>query len=355
MATSEKQVQANLKNSKLSTGPTSELGKKVAAANSAKRGGISGEGKSLSPEMWERVAATKYVLAQGNKPVDQYDHWLIEQAAVASVLMTECDDQLIGLTEGQADLACAGWHTQKEIEAGDLAQYLGRHPYRTSRKLRQSPEGCRYLIDLWRCVQALLLKAGELTPELHQRILDLLGIAPELRAAGLTELDAPTDDTTAPVCRAQAIIERELASLHTLLDSPELQAVSEKARLRTIEGTEPWKSREAGLIIRYRAAHARKFHWCMTELKRRRNERARQGRAVGSLPRSEVPRSPATPPPSSSPPPSSTASVPPVSRPAPSPAPVPAGRPLNRRQRRALEREEREQEQRDRWSSRHSP
>jgi hypothetical protein len=62
MAT-DAQINANRLNAKLSTGPTSDLGKKAAAANSATRGGISGKGKALAPELWNQVVATKFVLA----------------------------------------------------------------------------------------------------------------------------------------------------------------------------------------------------------------------------------------------------------------------------------------------------
>jgi hypothetical protein len=234
------------------------------------------------------VSVTKESLARGNPPKDDYDDYLLEHAAVASVLMTECDDRLAGLSESQADLAKIGWQTQKEIEAGDLAQQLKRHPHRVSRKLQQTPQGCQYLILLWRVAQAMLLKQGELTPELHERILDLLGTPPELRMAGLTELDGPPGDATSPACRAQAIIERELARLRTLVDSPELQGVCEKARLRTIEGTEPWKGSEARLIIRYRSQHARELQWCLSELKRRRKEREQRARTIALIQRMEA-------------------------------------------------------------------
>src|SRR5262245_36624610 len=103
------QLKANRLNAQLSTGPTSELGKNVAAANYAKKGGISGRGKALSPQKWEEVVATKVVLAQGNPPKDDYDHMLIEDAAIARVLMLDCDDQLAALTERLADQAQINW------------------------------------------------------------------------------------------------------------------------------------------------------------------------------------------------------------------------------------------------------
>ena len=196
------QINANRLNAKLSTGPKSEMGKKVAAANSATKGGISGRGKSLSTDLWNQVVATKVVLAQGNPPKDDYDTLLLEDAAIARVLMLECDDRLAGLSESQADTARIGWQNQREIEAGDLAQQLGRHPHRTSRTLQQTPQGCQYLIDLWRVVEVDLRQQGALTDPTRDRLLNLLGVTPDVRIAGLTELDAPADDPTDVASRA---------------------------------------------------------------------------------------------------------------------------------------------------------
>src|SRR5690242_9255641 len=103
--TTDAQINANRLNAQQSTGPTSDLGKKISSLNSAKRGGISGRGKSLSPEKWEEVVTTKVLIATGNPIVDDYDRLLIEDAAIARVLMLECDDRLAALTESRADLA----------------------------------------------------------------------------------------------------------------------------------------------------------------------------------------------------------------------------------------------------------
>src|SRR5262249_45822935 len=152
----------NRLNATLSTGPKSDIGKKIAAANSAKRGGISGTGKSLSPELWNRVATNKVLIAQGNTPADDYDWVLIEDAAISRVLWLECEDRIAALQESQADLAQIGWQNMRELEAGELAQQLGRHPHSTSRKLQQTPQGCEYLIDSWRVVEVDLIKHGAL-------------------------------------------------------------------------------------------------------------------------------------------------------------------------------------------------
>ena len=186
MAT-DAQIKANRLNATLSTGPTSELGKKTAAANSAKRGGISGKGKALAPELWNQVVAAKFVLTQGNSPADEYDKLLIEDAALARVLWLECEDQLIALREHQADLAQINWQDLRELEAGALAQQLARHPHATVRKLRQTPQGCAYLIDLWRVAEVDLRKQGILTDATRDQIWNLLGVTAAVRRAGLAE------------------------------------------------------------------------------------------------------------------------------------------------------------------------
>jgi hypothetical protein len=287
MAT-DAQINANRLNAKLSTGPTSDIGKKVAAANSAKRGGISGTGKALSPELWNQVATTKVLIAQGNAPADDYDWLLIEDAAIARVLWLECEDRIAALSESQADLAQIGWQNMRELEAGELAQQLSRHPHSTSRKLQQTVQGCQYLIDSWRVVEVDLIKQGAVTDAIREQILNLLGVRADVRLAGLTELDAAADDPTPLLARAQTIVARELGRLRTLANSPELKELCDKARQRTIEGTEPLLSKDARLLNRYRNQHARKYQWCLNELKRRRNERERRGRMIASLQRQEL-------------------------------------------------------------------
>jgi len=286
MAT-DAQIKGNISNAARSTGPRTDVGKKKAARNSATRGGVSGTGKALSPAQSDRVQAFKAMLIAGNKPQDSYDCLLIEDAAIARALMWECDERLAGLSQSHADTARSGWQNQKEIEASEVADQLGRQPYRTVRKLQKTRQGCQYLLELWLNVQALLLKAGALTPELAQRILDLLGTTADARAAGRTELDASAGATTSPLGRAQAIIARELARLRSLLDSPELKDACENARQRALDGNEPFESKEARLLIRYKTLHARRYQWCLTELKRRRNEREKLARLIATTQRME--------------------------------------------------------------------
>src|SRR5262249_28728108 len=157
----------------------------------------------------------------------------------------ECEDRITALSESQADLAQIGWQNMRELEAGELAPQLGRHPHSTSRKLQQTVQGCQYLIDSWRVLEGDLLKHGTLTDAIRESILNRLGVRAEVRAAGLSELDAAADDPTALLARAQAIVARELGRLRTLADSPELKAICDKARQRTIEGTEPLLSKDA--------------------------------------------------------------------------------------------------------------
>jgi hypothetical protein len=340
-------IKVNISNAAHSTGPRSELGKKIAARNSATRGGVSGQGKALSPVQSDRVLAFKAVLIVDNKPHDDYDVLLIEDAAIARALMWECDEQLAGLSQSQADIARSGWQDQKEIEAFDLAQKLGRQPYRTVRQLRQTRQGCQYLFNLWLALQALLLKLGELTPELYQRILDLLGTSPEARVPGQTELDGPPGDTNSPIDRAQALIARELARLRTLIDSAELKDACDNARQRALDGTEPWDSREARLLIRYRSRHERRYQWCLNELKRRRNAREKRTRLIATAQRMEAgiirqahkdPTLPAEikallpdpPPPEPKPQPKSQPQPPPQPKPAPAPPPPPPLFPVSR-------------------------
>jgi hypothetical protein len=258
------------------------LGKKTAAANSAKKGGISGKGKALSVELWNQVVATKYILHQGNPAHDDYDNLLIEDAAIARVLWLECEERLAALSESQAALAKINWQDLRDLEVEEVAQQLARHPKATVCKLRQTPQGCQYLIERWRVAEVDLLKQGTLTDANRDQILNLLGVTAAVRLAGLTEFDAPGSD---PAELARAIVARELARLRTLADSPELKDACEKARQRTIEGTEPLLSKEARLLNRYRNQHARKYQWCLNELKRRRHERQRRDRSIASLQR----------------------------------------------------------------------
>jgi hypothetical protein len=234
--------------------------------------------------LWNQVATTKVILTQGNTPVDDYDKLLIEDAAIARVLWLECEDRIAALSESQADLAKINWQDLRELATDEVAQQLARHPHATVCKLRLTPQGCQYLIDRWRVAEVDLLRQGTLTDANRERILNLLGVPADARLAGLTELDAPGSD---PAELARAIVARELARLRTLADSPELKAACEKARQRTIAGTEPLLSRESRLLNRYRNQHARKYQWCLNELKRRRNERERRGRAIAALQRQE--------------------------------------------------------------------
>jgi len=246
------------------------------------RDGIAGNGDVLTPDDQLTVLERQKNFGVSLAPADYVESWAVKQLAIETVLLERCQKQEAALSQQAAQQARCGWDNERAIQAAELVEGLPRHPEMNSHKLRRTPQGCGILTGRWQALGRLLAKAGSWTDPQRSLALDLMGVSPDLRDAGLTELDLPLDEDTSEATRAQKVVERELKQLQALADSPELAELDRDDRERVLLLEQPLLTREARLVARYRAEHARRVQWLLSYLERRQQQRRKVSRLGAS-------------------------------------------------------------------------
>src|SRR5262249_30999417 len=131
------------------------------------------------------------------KPVDPIEAWFVGQLAVESVRVERCQGDERVLMVRQALHAESGWDEDRRLAAEELGAGLSNNPALVVRRLRQTSQGCDWLVEHWQGLERALKAEGRWDDRQRALALDLLGVSPELRD-GPTPLDpSPGDDTPA--------------------------------------------------------------------------------------------------------------------------------------------------------------
>jgi hypothetical protein len=211
--TTLRQAEANRRNSLLSTGPKdTEFSKRNALKH-----GLAGAGIVVPGEDVQAVADRVRDLARSLQPADPYEHWLIELAARELVRLDRCHHQEMAHRILRARRAELFWDEDRAQRADECAAKLDLNPAVVSRRLRQTPQGCALMIGRWEALGHILEERGVWTEAQRALALDLLGVVPELREAGCTELDAAPGEPSREQCAA--VVARELGWLKHWLDT----------------------------------------------------------------------------------------------------------------------------------------
>ncbi len=177
MAT-QKQLDANRRNSTKSTGPVTDDGKKQSRRNALKHG-LAGSGLVLPHD---ESAAVEQRMAEWNsslKPFDPYETWLLEVVAVESIRVDRCRIQERVLRDEQTRRACESWDDDQRQSASELAAKLARDPSVVA-KLSATIPGASLLLDRWRALSRVI-ENGDWTAAQEALALDLLGTPIALR------------------------------------------------------------------------------------------------------------------------------------------------------------------------------
>jgi hypothetical protein len=230
MATS-RQYEANRKNARFSTGPTSPEGRAAASRNSYSHGMTATKVRSPEDEAQIKqwlIDARAELRAEG-----AHQEWLAEQVAAAAIRMGRCRKEEDDFRTERARRAATSWDHDHELAAAELAQALPRKPELIALKLRGTPQGCDLLLSGWDVLDAALRgtpgegegqgqgEGQELGPPRpldaakRERAWDLLGLRPEQRL-GPTVLDLPVGtpvSDAALVAHQAALVAAEIAGL----------------------------------------------------------------------------------------------------------------------------------------------
>jgi hypothetical protein len=261
--TSLRQLEANRRNSGLSTGPKTSEGKERARRNALKHG-LSGEGIVLPEEEEQIVEERLDDWSETLQPASGYEEWLTEQIVVESVRIDtgrHHDNALRGLQVHRAHVC---WNDDRRLAAETLAGRLAKAPGPISQQLRQTAQGCDRLIERWEQLARIIEAHGCWTEPQQQLALDMLGTPTELRD-GPTPLD-PTGETSArDVCLALCRSEIEALRQRQSATSSELE---EHEQAAAALGLPVEEGRPLTRVRRYTAACVRRLHWAVRQLEK---------------------------------------------------------------------------------------
>jgi hypothetical protein len=244
MPVSDRKIRANVMNSQKSTGPKTDAGKEHSRANALKHG-LSGAGVVVSDA--EAVARRCEEWRLGFQVDSAQKEWALEQVAVNSIRINECQDEVRSIRKYEARRAAIVWEVDKEADAALLGDKLARNPEVVSKQLMQSKYGCRWLLEQWTYLGSVLEAGDSWNDDQIQRVMDLTGTPRHCRA------------DVAPVNDPAWLVNNKFRQLEELL-ADRLESLDKMERLAAESGSPVEPSKKIALLRRYEAACVKRMN-----------------------------------------------------------------------------------------------
>ncbi len=258
---------ANRRNASKSTGPKTDDGKAASRRNALKHGLTS---LVVSNEDPKTLADRTSDVAEAVKPRSNWDRWLCGEVAEITLQIDRSRLAERALRDVVALRASTVWDDDRRVEVEDLGAKLACNPPRVVRRLRQTPQGCDWLIDRW----AILARLAELaedgsgegwTSDQRRLAFDLLGTPTDARLDQFEVLDA--DGRSTGVVRPDGEVARDAildlqARRDRVLEFDEVdQALAES-------GLADDATLELRRLRRYEATLHKRMRWCLERIER---------------------------------------------------------------------------------------
>ncbi len=158
MIVSQRRIEANRRNSQLSSGPKTEEGKLKSRANALKHGLCA---SVVVAEDMALVQQRSIEFFETFKPQNEVHVWMIDQAALCSIKIERSQRIERRVRDKIALRAELMWDHDRRFEVEVTARSLAKDPAATVEALRGTLHGCEWLIARW----ALLAHAADIQPE----------------------------------------------------------------------------------------------------------------------------------------------------------------------------------------------
>ncbi len=245
-----RQIAANQKNAKKSTGPRDT----DASRRNALKHGLAGAGivvQSDDHAALEKRKADWRPLYLIETPDQEF---VFDQMVTSAVRLDRCRDEEIEIRLTESRHAALSWDDDRHDEAATLASKLAKHPVMLSRKLQRTRQGVEWMIERWHDLADILDGGGTWTEAQTSLALDLMGKPPEFR-----DLSVPIENPAAMVAQQLAHLERrQFTALNTF---------DEQERDAALKGLPYEPSRALKNLRRYEASCRQTFLWALELLK----------------------------------------------------------------------------------------
>ncbi|MEO6808184.1 MAG: hypothetical protein ABI353_03615 [Isosphaeraceae bacterium] len=182
MSCSDARRLANQRNAQKSTGPKTEAGKLASRMNSLTHGMRSEHGL-VPPHLTDAVTKHNKMLIDAYHPANDHQAWLLEQVADAAARLDYCQFMLRAQIDDMADRADLCWDQDRSRAAEEVAARLPKDPSRTASRLRETAQGCRWILARWDALGVPLLANTPWDETQCDLAATLMGVGPDLRAS----------------------------------------------------------------------------------------------------------------------------------------------------------------------------
>ena len=294
MAT-DRQIEANRKNSALSGGPRTASGKSRSRLNAA-GDNLAGESPAVEAEFSPEFEERRACWTAEHAPSDEKARWALDRAVAASLQIERCERAIEGQIADARRRAELAWDEDRLAEAAVLFSRLAKEPVVAATKLRTTLAGAELLTEAWLGLASALQDGRDWTEAETSMALDLLGVAPALRSAR-NSID-PTDEAD-PVAFRLEIAKVEVGRLEMLREQA-LVPLEEVDRRRALAGDLALLSKPVQRLLRYERDAWRRYRESIEQMK----AKAYATPVVGPAPPVIAPPKKSPEPPSSPPKPS---------------------------------------------------
>ncbi len=287
MTASAARIATNRRNSASSTGPRTALGKEKSRSNSLKHGLCASVVEAEDPAaVLERAAALD---GFSSPPSGSFGAWLVNQIATISLKIERAQEMEEAALDRIALRAGVTWEDDRRFEATILGGRIGNQPDQVAERLRQTPQGCRWMMSRWAMLAHEADKGEGWTPEQASLAFDLLGTPLEFREGNQPGAAIDLEGrATGPAVDPAKLARREIDAL--MMRAELTRELDDADRQRAKAGLAD--DAEVRRLRRYESALQRRLQWTIEILQRATTEPQEQGPATDPEPPAEPPAAP---------------------------------------------------------------
>ncbi|MEO6809187.1 MAG: hypothetical protein ABI353_08740 [Isosphaeraceae bacterium] len=275
MSCSDARRLANQHNAQKSTGPKTEASKLASRMNLLTHSMRSEHGL-VPPHLTDAVAKHNKMLIDAYHPENDRQAWLLEQVADVAARLDYCQFMIRAQIDDQADRADLCWDQDRVRAVEELAARLPKDPSRTASRLRETAQGCRWILARWDALSVPLVENVGWDEAQCNLAATLMGVGPDLRAS------YPTLNPAANPNDHAAIMCEHADAIHNLMVDA-LEPLDAKERELTRLGYPLRPSKEYLRLERYESKLRKAYNEALNSFRQYRAERVVESEPVTCL------------------------------------------------------------------------
>ena len=262
MITTQKRIDANLRNSALSTGPRTESGKRSSRANSLLHGLCASE---PLPEDAAVVIGRTREFFDTLRPQNDFHCFLVGEVALITYKIERLERMDRRARDKIAIRAEFSWDDDRRLEAELLGEQLANRPAVVVEQLRRSPQGCEWLMGRWAMLAYTADKKTVWTPEQKNLAFNLMATPADFRSDNEPGVAIDFRGLVVdPGLDPAAVARREIDELMVKMES--VNGLDQANRALAMADLYDDTDAELKRLRKYEGTLQSRLRWCMRQL-----------------------------------------------------------------------------------------